>query len=191
MAAVTQTTQLAARPASVAGMLLEQVAASANKEAFRYLEGERWVSLTWSQTKDQAFELAAGLLSLGIGKEDRVAIASGTRIEWILADLAIVCAGGAATTVYPTTQHTDVAFILADAQCKIVFSEDETQTAKVLQHRAELPGLTTIVQINGPITDESVISWSDFRQRGAATWPSIRRSSTRRSPRWGRMIWSP
>ena len=98
-----------ARPASVGAMLLEQVGASASKEAFRYLEGERWVSLTWTQTKDKAFQIAAGLLSLGVEREDRVAIASGTRIEWILADLAIMSAGGATTTVYPSTQHEDVA----------------------------------------------------------------------------------
>ena len=37
----------------------------------------------------------------GIEPEQRVGIASGTRYEWILADLAVMCAGGATTTVYP------------------------------------------------------------------------------------------
>ena len=63
-----------------------------------------------------------------------MAIASATRIEWVLADLAIMCAGGATTTVYPTTQHEDVSFILADSGSKIVFAEDELQVAKVLDH---------------------------------------------------------
>ena len=60
-----------------------------------------------------------------------MAIASGTRIEWILADLAIMSAGGATTTVYPSTQHEDVAFILADSQAKVVFAEDQVQVTKV------------------------------------------------------------
>jgi hypothetical protein len=47
------------------------------------------------------------------------------RIEWILADLAITCAAGATTTVYPTTSDEDVAFILADSEAKIVVAEDE------------------------------------------------------------------
>ena len=38
-------------------------------------------------------------------REQRVGIASGTRYEWILADLAIMCAGGATTTVYPSTDR--------------------------------------------------------------------------------------
>jgi len=86
---------LAERPASVGTSLLQQVATSATKEALRYLEGERWVTLTWMQTKDKVFRLAAGLLALGVESENRVAIVSGTRIEWIFADLAITCAAGA------------------------------------------------------------------------------------------------
>ncbi len=132
-------------------MLLDQVAASGTKEAFRYLEDDRWVSLTWSQTKDKAYQLAAGLLSLGIEREDRVAIAANTRMEWILADLAIMCAGGATTTVYPTTTHEDVAFILADSESKIIFAEDEGQVAKVLDHLDALPSITTVVQISGRV----------------------------------------
>jgi len=164
---VTETTLLASRPASVGAMLVDQVAASPSKEAFRYLEGERWVSLTWSETKDQVFQLAAGLLVLGIGREERVAIACNTRIEWILADLAIMCAGGATTTVYPTTTHDDVSFILADSESKIIFAEDDGQVAKILDHLDDLPALTTVVQIEGRTDHPKVISWDDLLQRGA------------------------
>jgi long-chain acyl-CoA synthetase len=148
-------------------MLLDQVAASATKEAFRYLEDDRWVSLTWAETKDKAFQFAAGLLALGVEREDRVAIASNTRIEWILADLAIMCAGGATTTVYPTTTHDDVAFILADSESKIIFAEDEGQVAKVLDHLDDLTSVTTVVQISGKVDHPKVISWAELEQKGA------------------------
>ena len=147
-------------------MLLDQVRASASKEAFRYLEDERWVSLTWQQTKDKTFQLAAGLRSLGVGLEDRVAIASGTRMEWILADLAIMSAGGATTTVYPTTQHEDVAFILGDSESKVVFAEDEEQVAKVIDHLPALPHLVKIIQIEGRVDSPAVITWSEFEELG-------------------------
>ncbi len=115
-----------------------------------------------------AYELAAGLLSLGLEAEDRVAIASGTRIEWMLADLAIMCAGGATTTVYPTTQHEDVSFILGDSSSKIVFAEDELQVAKVLDHLEDLPALTKIVQISGVVDHPLVIGWEAFHTLGRA-----------------------
>ena len=147
-------------------MLQDQVAASGSKEAFRYLEGERWVSLSWTQTKNKAHQLAAGLLSLGLEREERVAIACSTRIEWILADLAVMCAGGATTTVYPTTTGDDVAFILADSESKIVFAEDDAQVAKVIDHLDSLPSLVTVVQIEGKVTHEKVIGWADLEQLG-------------------------
>ncbi|HEX3197144.1 MAG TPA: AMP-binding protein, partial [Propionibacteriaceae bacterium] len=71
---MTETTLLA-RPASVGATLLRQVEQSPSKEAFRYIEDDRWVSLNYAQTKDKAFQVAAGLLALGIEPEDRVAIA--------------------------------------------------------------------------------------------------------------------
>ena len=148
-------------------MLQDQVAASGSKEAFRYLEGERWVSLSWTQTKNKAHQLAAGLLSLGLEREERVAIACSTRIEWILADLAVMCAGGATTTVYPTTTGDDVAFILADSESKIVFAEDDAQVAKVIDHLDSLPSLVTVVQIDGKVSHEKVIGWADLEQLGA------------------------
>jgi long-chain acyl-CoA synthetase len=158
--------RLAMRPTSVGAMLLDQVKASGPREAFRYPENSRWVSLSWNQTKDRVFILAAGLLSLGIEREDRVAIASGTRIEWILADLAVMCAGGATTTVYPTTQHEDVAYILGDSESKVIFVEDELQVAKVLDHVADLPQITAIVLMSGHVDHELVLDWTQFESRG-------------------------
>jgi long-chain acyl-CoA synthetase len=163
---VTETTLLAARPASVGAMLVNQAKASSSKEAFRYLEGDRWVSLSWSETKNQVFQLAAGLLALGIESEDRVAIASNTRMAWILADLAIMCASGATTTVYPSTQHEDVRYILADSQAKVIFAEDDLQVGKVLDHLDELPELITVVQLDGKFDHPKVIGWSDLEQQG-------------------------
>ena len=60
-------------------------------------------------------DTCAGLVALGVQPEHRVAIASGTRYEWVLADLAIMRAGAATTTVYPSAIPDDVAFILADS----------------------------------------------------------------------------
>ena len=59
----------------------------------------------------------------------------GTRYEWILADLAVMCAGGATTTVYPRTNAEDTTYILCDAECRIVFAEDDEQVAKLTEHR--------------------------------------------------------
>ena len=163
---MTETTLLAARPASVGAVLSHRVAASPSKEAFRYVEGDRWVSLSWSQTKDKVFQLAAGLLALGIEPQDRVAIASSTRMEWVLADLAIMCAAGATTTIYPSTQHDDVGYVLADSQSRVVIAEDDLQVEKVVDHLDELPELLQIVQVDGKVNHPKVIGWADLEKLG-------------------------
>jgi len=84
---------------NVAIQFHDRVEKSPNAEAYRYPEGDAWTSVTWKQAGDEVARLAAGLLSLGIEMEQRVGIASNTRYEWILGDLAIICAGAATTTV--------------------------------------------------------------------------------------------
>ena len=128
-----------------------------------------WESLTWEQVQRQTFDLAAGLLSLGVAPEERVAIICSTRYQWVLADLAVMCAGAATTTVYPSTETEDVAYILSDSQTKVVFAEDEIQVEKLRSRRAELPGIERVVVIDGDASaDDWVLSWSDLAKAGAA-----------------------
>lgn len=141
------------RPANVAVQFRERVSTSANREAYRYPRGTSWESVTWGETGDRVTRLAAGLIALGVEHQQRVGIASGTRFEWILADLAIMCAGAATTTVYPTTISDDVAYILADSECRVVFAEDDEQVAKLKEHKSELPHLTKVVVFEGDAAD--------------------------------------
>src|SRR3954452_14888886 len=147
---------------------LDRVAASADHEAFRYPRGEGWESVTWRQVGDLVERLAAGLLSLGLGSEDRVGIASATRYEWILADLAVMCAAGATTTVYPTTNAEDTTYILSDAECRVVFAEDDDQLAKLTANKAELPHVTKVVTFAGKADGDWIIGLDDLAALGDA-----------------------
>ncbi len=102
----------------------------------------------------------------GIEPEQRVGIASGTRYEWILADLAIMCAGGATTTVYPSTNAEDAAYILGDSECQVVFAEDDEQVAKLNEHKAELPHLEKVVTFDGAGDGDWVITLDDLAELG-------------------------
>ncbi|MEV6686275.1 AMP-dependent synthetase/ligase [Streptomyces sp. NPDC051130] len=142
------------RPPTVAALFLERVAATPDGEAYRYpvpsANGgpDDWKSLSWGQAADRVFAIAAGLLDLGLGAEDRVALASNTRVEWILADLGVMCAGAATTTIYPSTNAEESAFILADSESRVLIAEDAKQLAKARAHRAGLPGLAHVVVLD-------------------------------------------
>ncbi|AXT84530.1 long-chain fatty acid--CoA ligase [Aeromicrobium sp. A1-2] len=155
------------RASSVSALFYDRVKQSGPREAFRYPdEKEVWQSLTWDQTGERVTRLAAGLVSLGIQAEERVAIASGTRLEWILSDLAIMAAGGATTTVYPTTMAGDVAYILADSDSRVVFAEDDEQVAKLREKHSELPSIVKVVVFDGTGDGDWVITFAELEQLG-------------------------
>ncbi|WP_033285996.1 AMP-dependent synthetase/ligase [Streptomyces sp. NRRL F-525] len=169
------------RPPSVAGLFLERVAATPDAEAYRYpvpaasgAGPDEWKSLTWAQAAEQVFAIAAGLIELGVQPEERVALASATRVEWILADLGILCAGAATTTVYPQTNADESTFILADSGSRVLIAEDAAQLAKAREKRADLPELTHVVVIDptgvetGADEGDWVLTLAELEQRGAA-----------------------
>jgi long-chain acyl-CoA synthetase len=153
--------------ASVARLFYDRVAATPHAEAFRFPTGSSWTSVTWSQAAETVKTLAAGLLALGIQPEQRVAIASNTRIEWLYADLAIMCAGAATTAVYPSTAGDDVAFILSDSDTRIAFAEDDVQIAKVRAQREHLPNLVRLITFDGESDGEWVLGLADLEALGA------------------------
>ena len=115
------------RARSVAHLFTQRVAKTPHEEGFRFAKDGAWKSMTWAQTDKDVRAIAAGLISLGIEGQERVAIASSTRLEWVLADLGTMLAGAATTTVYPTSQLKDVVHILTDSGSRIVFAEDAEQ----------------------------------------------------------------
>ena len=154
------------RTASFGHLFRDRVAATPDAEAFRRPVGSGWESSTWAQTRVQVYELAAGLVELGVEPGERVAIAAGTRLDWILADLAITCAGAATTTVYPSTAAEDVHYILNDSEAVLVIAEDQDQADKVLS--ADLPALRSIVLMDGDGDGERVIGFAELARRGRA-----------------------
>ncbi|MEV0796004.1 AMP-dependent synthetase/ligase [Kribbella sp. NPDC050459] len=140
---------LSNRKGTMAQMFLDRVSATPEREAFRFPRGEQWKSVTWRETEALTRRRAAGLIALGVQPEQRVAIASSTRIEWIECYLAAVLAAAATTTIYPSTIPADVAFIVADADVQVVFAEDATQVDKLRAHRAETPSLRKVVLLDG------------------------------------------
>ncbi|WP_241653511.1 AMP-binding protein [Propioniciclava flava] len=158
--------KLDSRPPTVGAMFNNRVSASPNEEAFRYPDDQgAWVSLTWTRTREIVWEIAAGLLSLGLGPEERVAIASSTRIEWVLLDLAINCAGGATTTVYPNTQGEEFAHIITHSDSRIFIAENAGQLAK-LRDLVGTQNMLAVVLLDG--SDPDTLTLDALREAGRA-----------------------
>ncbi|WP_055589416.1 AMP-dependent synthetase/ligase [Peterkaempfera griseoplana] len=171
------------RPASVAHLFLSRVEATPEREAYRYPVpvdeqaadstpgAEQWRSMTWRQAADRVQAIAAGLMSLGVLPEERIALSSSTRVEWILADLGVMCAGAATTAVYPSTNADETAYILADSGSRAAFVENPAQLAKVLGEKEHLPELGHVIVIDAPAElpeaeGVEVLTLADLEHRG-------------------------
>ncbi len=156
-------------PQSVPELFLERVGKTPDVEAFRHPSGGGWASLTWAQTEARVRAVASGLRALGVEAEQVCAILSSTRIEWILADFGILCAGAATSTIYPSTLPEECAFVLSDSATVVAFVEDDLQVAKLASRRAELPALRHVVVFDGrPTADGWVIRLADLEEKGRA-----------------------
>jgi len=51
---------------------------------------DKYEAITYKETKEQAWKVAAGLLALGINKGDRIALLSESRTDWVLSELGVL-----------------------------------------------------------------------------------------------------
>ncbi len=153
---------------SVPDMWHHRVDSTPDAPAFEFPRGGRWFTLTWAQAHQRVRAIANGLLALGLQPEDRVAIVAETCVEWVLADLAVLCAGAATTTAYPQSPDQDLAHILADSGARVVFTDTEAQGRRIAHLRGDLPDLAQVVVFDGcPDPDDDwLVSLERFERRG-------------------------
>ncbi|MER6508514.1 long-chain fatty acid--CoA ligase [Nonomuraea sp. NPDC001636] len=156
---------------SIPSLLRDRIAATPDAEAYRVPSGEAWTSLSWSEVGERVRALALGLSRLGAGPGRRVSILCSTRLEWILADLAVLSTGAATTTIYPSNTAAECAFVITDSGSTIVIAEDDEQVAKLRSVQKELPDVTRVVVVDGSASDDGWVVTLDSVGHGEGATP--------------------
>ncbi|MEV3981105.1 long-chain fatty acid--CoA ligase [Nonomuraea sp. NPDC049758] len=156
---------------SIPSLLRDRITATPDAEAYRVPSGEAWTSLSWSEVGERVRGLALGLSGLGAGPGRRVSILCSTRLEWILADLAVLSTGAATTTIYPSNTAAECAFVITDSGSTIVIAEDDEQVAKLRSVRKELPDVTCVVVVDGSASDDGWVVTLDSVSQGEGDAP--------------------
>lgn len=152
---------------SIAKLFAWRCAENPGGEAYRFLVDGTWRSLTWADANERVRAIAAGLRSLGLQAEQRVAVLASTRVEWILADLGVLTAGGATTTVYPSNTADECQYILEDSGSVMIFAEDDAQIEKLRAQRDRLPALRKVITFDGTPDGDWVMGLAELEQLGA------------------------
>jgi len=129
-----------------------------------------WRSWSWQQAGTAVREIAMGLAALGLQPGETASILANTRVEWVLADMAVLSAGGVSNGIYPTDATSQVQYLCEDSRTVVLFVEDDEQLDKALEAREHLPLLRRIVVIDMEglrgLDDPGVISLDALRQLG-------------------------
>jgi long-chain acyl-CoA synthetase len=129
-----------------------------------------WRPWTWAQTAEAVREVAFGLIALGMLPGERISILANTVVEWVLADLGALSAGGVANGIYPTDAVAQVQYLCEDSASVVLFVEDEEQLDKALEARPQLPALRRIVVFDmeglHDLNDPQVMSFDALRALG-------------------------
>jgi long-chain acyl-CoA synthetase len=128
------------------------------------LDGAGWQTLTWAQARQRVLELAAGFAALGLARGERVALMLPNRSEHVLADQAVVHAGGTPVTFYSTLAAEQIAYVAGDCDARIAVLDGAAELARWQPVLDRLPGLQKIIVIDAaacPAGDQ-YLSWQDF-----------------------------
>lgn len=106
----------------------------ADKSAFAYREKEnKFTEVSYSEVLFRATCLSASLIKLGVKYQDRVGIFSDNRIEWILADMAVILAGACDVPRGSDVTDGDIKYIISHAEIEVLFVENKTVLKKFKQ----------------------------------------------------------
>jgi len=126
-------------------------------------ENGSWTKYSTQDFIDNATNISYGLLSLGINKDDKVAIISNNRPEWNFVDIGILQIGAINVPIYPTISESDYKFILNDAEVKIVFVSDEDLYQKIQNIKADVPNIQEVYTFN-EVNDAK--NWKEVLEAG-------------------------
>ncbi len=95
--------------------------------AFKQKRHGVWNAVTWREYAQKVADLATSLQRAGLQRGDRVAIMGDASQEWLIADMATICAGGVMVGVYFTSSPEEVAYYLQDSGASFIFVGNESQ----------------------------------------------------------------
>jgi len=157
---------------TLATLVADRAARDPRAVAMRHKHLGIWQEVDWAGYWDTVQKVAHAFLALGVEPDDRVAIHSENRPEWLFADVAAVAVRATTVGFYPTNPAAEVSYLLTHSGAKILIAEDQEQVDKALEVVAGAPELRHIVYIEprgirNRYHNPLLMGWDDLLARGA------------------------
>ena len=132
---------------TLCGLFRARVAATPEQVAYRQFDEARgtWVSFTWSEVAAEVARWQAALAREGLAPGDRVAVMLKNCVEWVIFDQAALALGLVTVPLYLDDRDESAAYILANADARLLLVEGRFQLKKLAEIAASSPSLQRIV----------------------------------------------
>ncbi len=136
-------------------LFLERVKRTPDRVAYRHYANNAWQNLTWREMLQQVARWQSALASLNLQAGDRVAIMLRNCPEWVMFDQAAMSLGLVVVPLYTVDRPDNIAYILNDADVKVLLFETSEQWHGLRTVREHLQGVVRFVSMrNLPDHDE-------------------------------------
>ena len=138
------------------GLFLERVKHTPDKEAYRYFDAKReqWIGLSWRQMRDEVARWQAALAKEGLQKGDRVAMMLRNCPQWVMFDQAAMSLGLITVPLYTVDRAENIAYIVNDAQAKVLLFETAEQWNELNAVKAMMPSVQRFFSLDDVPADE-------------------------------------
>jgi long-chain acyl-CoA synthetase len=156
--------------ATIADLPFHVMGRFAMPQAVGQCRAGRIEALSSKEVFERVRDLSLGFSALGVGPGDRVAIMAESRPEWLLADLAILAAGGVTVPIYSTLSPAQAHYILQDSAAKLAVVSTGPQLDKVQEVRHQLPSLEAVIVMDEAEAkgSPSILPFGEVVERGHA-----------------------
>ena len=142
-------TPFSGQPSHLVKRFKEQSRLTPEKALFFEKRDGQWAGLTYAQTEMRISQLAFYMAELGLRPGDHVLLCAENRIDWAVADLAIMAIGCVVVPAYTTNTKDDHAWLVEHSQVKLVMCSAGKVAdclAKVLSEKVDVADMILMDQ---------------------------------------------
>jgi len=115
------------------------------KVAMREKEFGIWVPITWKDYYENVKRIALGMVSLGLAREDKVAMIGDNRPEALWAEMAAMCVGGVGVWLFQDSLIDEVSYIIDHSDARLMVGEGQEEVDKCLRIKEKCPKMKKMI----------------------------------------------
>ena len=125
-----------------------------------------WTETSFIKTRDEARLIAAGFMSLGLNKGDKVSLLAEARPMWVIAEFGILFAGGVDVPLsYKLESDYDLTFRINHSDSRFIVAS-EMEIEKVRRVIAQCPAIEKVIVMDDIPLQDGEIYLKDVREAG-------------------------